>query len=212
MRALVNLAGEVAARFQDTGPDSASHFTRDTLQTWKESGQLETELDSMSPNHFAGFTASISRQTETHMKWFIYRSSQGVEIWLHEFRPDREIQKTDRYAASVHNHRYGFSSVLLKGGYTAEYHKVVALDGGMKNGAHVEDTITDAQPYCAGDAYLMHYDEFHRLRDFAPGTVSFVVQLPPQAVSSFSVDQGTKTLIEHVNFGNDRERMRRAYA
>lgn len=211
MDILAALAAQVAAHFHTFDPEYAGRFVRDALEGLNESGALETDLDSIPDEHFATATAWISRQTETHMKWFVYRSPEGVEIWVHEFFSDDVIKQTERYAASVHCHRYGFASTLLKGGYTADYHKVMPLDGELKQGVPVEDRIIHHETYRAGDTYFMQHSEFHRLRDFEPGTVSCVVQLPPQAVSSFVVDQGTKTLIEYINYGDDRERMQRAY-
>ena len=211
MKLLIDLAAQIAARFEAFGPDDAGQFTRDILEKYKETGELETELDAIPDDHFATLTATISRQTDTHMKWFVYRSVEEVDIWVHQFRTDEEIKKTDRYAASVHSHRYGFASLLLNGGYTADYHDVVPHEGEMSHGAPVEDKIIETQTYRAGDAYFMQHNKFHRLRDFVRDTVSFVIQLPPEAISSFSVDRETQTLVEHINFGNDRNRMRQPY-
>jgi hypothetical protein len=211
MDEFLDLATQVGATFEEFRPADAGRLARDSLQKWKRSGTLEGLLDAISDEHYRAQTSRVSRQTDTHMKWFIYRASSGVEIWLHEFLPDDEIRRTDRYAASIHNHRYGFASVVLNGGYTSEHHRITSRDGTLHRGAPVGYEIVDEVTYCAGDAYFMPYGQFHRLRAFAPETCTLVLQLPPQSSSSFSVDLNSSTLREHIDVANDRDRMRRAY-
>ncbi len=111
-----------------------------------------------------------SRETSSHVKWSLFRESHnGFAIWLHDYR---KWSGGERFAGSTHDHRYGFASKILSGGYTEQ-----RWPGRLPGRAVRRD-------YTVGEVNVVDADTVHRVASVLPGTMTVVLQMPKSRISS----------------------------
>ncbi len=135
-----------------------------------------------------------SRETTTHFAWCLRdHTDEPFSFWLHEYKPQRDWRPG--YADSVHNHRYHFCTVILRGGYRHErFSTTVDAETGLISSA----TLTRAAECGAGASGFLTADEFHRIPRAVDGTMTFLVKSRPVADWSLSYDPATRTGHRHV--------------
>jgi len=212
MTSLARLADSLTSSTGDHRRDEASAL-RARLAEMHDAGAIAAALSDVSADYYRLEIARQSRETPTHRKWFVYASDRGASIWLHEFKDADAVQSAGSFAASIHNHRYAFVSVLLTGGYSSSSYEVVPEAGIVGAGERVstcdEVGVLSVLP---GRPYYMDVDTFHRLHSVAPHTSSLVVQFPPDYSVSFSVDESQMLLREHPDLENHRDLFERAFS
>lgn len=110
--------------------------------------------------------ACRSVDTATHLKLSLDQNRhRGLRVWLHVYKPWNPVQ--DRYAASVHDHRYPFASKILRGGYREDRW---AVSGTLR--------IIGSRCFSTGEVNVVGAEEVHSLGDVVEGTITLVVQLP----------------------------------
>jgi hypothetical protein len=120
-----------------------------------------------------------SLERTTHFKWFLGDGPAGYTVWLHEYRAPEVFAKAADFAASVHNHRYGFCSRVLSGAlHTSSF----ALDPLRLMGHHRIGT---------GDTMLLSHEDVHRVDRVEPQTYTIVIQGPPARGYSVCFDLAT---------------------
>jgi len=141
-----------------------------------------------------GRVAQRSRETSTHFKWLLATDrARAMRIWLHEFKPSDE--RRAGYASSVHNHRYPFRAIALQGGYTNRRYDI-GFDAGSLHLQRCE--LVHEEEFGEGVVYTMAPDEYHSVETIEEGTQSLVMELPPVAAVSYSIDQRGDRMIQHV--------------
>ncbi|WP_018686126.1 hypothetical protein [Actinokineospora enzanensis] len=135
-----------------------------------------------------------SRETTTHFAWCLRDDpTEPFSFWLHEYKPQREWRPG--YADSVHNHRYHFCTVLLRGGYL---HERYDTDLDERTGLITAARMTQRGECVAGDSGFLTADEFHRIPRAVDGTMTFLVKSRPVARWSLSYDPTTGIGHRHV--------------
>ncbi|WP_374066543.1 hypothetical protein [Actinokineospora auranticolor] len=135
-----------------------------------------------------------SRETTTHFAWCLRdNADEPFTFWLHEYKPPADWRPG--YADSVHNHRYHFCTVILRGGYRHErYRTTTDPDTGLITAA----ALTRRTECRAGDSGVLMAEEFHRIPHADEGTMTFLVKSRPVTRSSLSYDPATGTGHRHV--------------
>jgi hypothetical protein len=119
-------------------------------------------------------SASRSHETSTHYKWWLVGNESTQEVlWLHVYK--RPSSMVRGYAESAHDHRYSFTSLILRGGYTNSSHQ-------FSNG-HLSK-ISD-ELLLQGSILHMHPAAIHSLSGIQAGTITLVFQQRPARTSSF---------------------------
>lgn len=107
-----------------------------------------------------------SVRASSHVKWSLYAETHdGPRVWLHDYVVWTVGE--DRFAASVHDHRYAFASLVLRGGYTE--HRWTA-DGGR--------LLPTTRAIGTGEVNEVRTGDIHSLAAVRPGTRTLVLQLP----------------------------------
>lgn len=152
-------------------------------------------------NHLLGLepaqadaVTSRSRETTTHFAWCLRdRPGEPFTFWLHEYKSQREWRAG--YADSVHNHRYHFSTTIVRGGYLHErYRADIDQTTGLVRGV----VLVRSTPCEAGAAGMVLTDEFHRIPIAADDTVTFLVKSRAVTAASLSYDPNTRIGHRHV--------------
>lgn len=119
-----------------------------------------------------GLEYLLDRSTErnTHIKWCLGGKRSTYLVWLHQYKPPDVYAKAIHFAASVHDHRYGFVSKVLNGALDAEW--FARQDGSPTPISMVRRTIAE------GDIVTMTPDEIHCIRSVLPNTCTLVIQGP----------------------------------
>lgn len=121
-----------------------------------------------------------SMEKATHYKWLLGKG-EHYSVWLHQYMPPERFAKTFSYAASVHNHRYGFSSVVLKGGlHVTEF----LLEGDRPR-------VSTHRSVLAGEGMTLSADDIHRIDRVDPETFSLLIQGPAERHYSTSYNLST---------------------
>jgi hypothetical protein len=74
------------------------------------------------PEDQAACAGMESRTTGTHEKWFLGggefagNAGRSYIVWLHDYFSPEKFDAANNFAASTHNHRYGFVSKVISGG------------------------------------------------------------------------------------------------
>jgi hypothetical protein len=143
---------------------------------------LVSALSQLRVEEFAHMTVR-SRETSTHYKWHLHADPQHrFVLWLHEYKTAG--LRSPGYADSIHNHRYGLSSLVLSGGYT---HMRFVVRRDPAEGRALVNRVA-AHQLGPGSTYSISADEFHRVADLVDGTVTLVVEHPAIRAYSTSVD------------------------
>jgi hypothetical protein len=184
---------------------------RSAVERMYWSGLLAEQLDAMDNSFFHDVVGRVSRETPTHYKWFLYGTGPAdVNIWLHQFK--ETTSGNSSYARSLHNHRYGFVSLMLSGGYETVGFELTT-DNRLADGTSIESVRESSRMLLTpGESYTVSADEFHRIENVREGTATLVVQFPPVRTFSLSFDATTGTLRQHRNLADDRAGFARAYA
>jgi len=139
-----------------------------------------------------------SRETTTHFAWCLL-DDPGAEfsLWLHEYKPQRDWRHG--YAESVHNHRYHFSTAMLRGGYLQEcYDAAVDAQSGMITSVNSwGHTVCDS-----GSTGMVLASDFHRIAAAADDTMTFLIKSRPVTAWSLSFDPQYGTGHRHVPVEN----------
>ncbi|RLK59268.1 hypothetical protein [Actinokineospora cianjurensis] len=154
---------------------------------------LRRHLAELDPRH-AEALAARSRETTTHFAWCLRdHADEPFTFWLHEYKPRHEWRPG--YADSVHNHRYHFCTVILRGGYRHErYTTTTDADTGLITGVR----LTARTECAAGDSGFLVAQDFHRIPCAQDGTMTFLVKSRPVRRWSLSWDPTTGTGHRHV--------------
>lgn len=117
-----------------------------------------------------------SVEKTTHFKWFVASGpDRNFELWVHDYKPVE--QRRTGHAVVAHNHRFWFTSLLLRGGFRSTRFELVSPDS-----AELQET--SALTLNAGDTYVVDPSEIHALTDIQEGTLTLLVQ--SNSVRSFS--------------------------
>jgi hypothetical protein len=137
------------------------------------------DVPSLLEGHAPGTPERLQESAEksTHFKWFLARDEAGrFEVSVNVYKP------TDRrrvgHASVPHNHRYWFSSLLLRGGFRSQFYDPPTEPGATP-------LPTSALDLRAGDAFVVDPDAIHALTEIQDGTASLIVQSRP--VRSYSI-------------------------
>jgi hypothetical protein len=172
----------------DEGARSASV---DALTELRDSpGAVASEIAAWSA---AGLedVAERSHETSTHYKWFVFRDpDRRFTIWLHQYKP--ATRRGTGHAATAHNHRYGFSSLVLVGGFTQiEYAPPVDAE------PCAEKRRMDLR---AGDVFSVEPAEIHRMDGILDPTMTLIIERRPVHHHSVVYDLSSGTTTEYPDF------------
>lgn len=140
-------------------------------------------------------TTESSRETSTHYKWFIFETMDGsYQLFLHEYK-SKQLMRPG-YALTAHNHRYWFTSKVLRGGFRHLKYLIPEVENNHfspKQVAILEDIVLTA-----GDVYQVLLGEVHSLKEIEENTLTLVLQSKAERDSSeeFVLDEGT--LVSHI--------------
>jgi hypothetical protein len=130
------------------------------LATWM-AAQSEENLEQI---------ADQSLERTTHFKWFLGGRRSKYTVWMHEYKPPEIFARTADFAASVHNHRYGFCSRVLSGALNVSEFDVSGPDESVR----LSGTRTIRQ----GQTMILSHDDVHRVDRVDSHTCTFLVQGP----------------------------------
>jgi hypothetical protein len=155
--------------------------------------RLRTHVSSLPAAEAAALIAR-SRETTTHFAWCLRdRPGEQFTFWLHEYKPQRDWRAG--YADSVHNHRYHFCTVIVRGGYRHErYDADLNPLSGLITAVRESNTT-----HCGeGDTQRLLASDFHRIPWAADDTITFLVKSRPVTISSVSFDPETRVSHLHL--------------
>lgn len=114
--------------------------------------------------------ADRSLERTTHFKWFLGARQGKYTVWLHEYKsPDTFAHAAD-FAASVHNHRYGFCSRVLSGAlHITEFAK-------DRPGEPIKPMRTHT--LSIDETMLLSPEDVHRVDQVDPHTCTLIIQGP----------------------------------
>nr|WP_091383285.1 hypothetical protein [Actinokineospora alba] len=187
---------ELADRMRTT-PARRWSAVHDCFGSWVDGPTLRSVLRqhllSLGPDKAAALIGR-SRETTTHFAWCLRdREAEPFTFWLHEYKPQSDWRPG--YADSVHNHRYHFCTVILRGGYLHErYATTIDPDTGLISAA----TLLRRTECGVGESGFLLADEFHRIPSAADQTMTFLVKSRPVSAASLSFDPATKIGHRHV--------------
>jgi hypothetical protein len=120
----------------------------------------------------SGAAMLLDRSSEkaTHYKWFLGGGS-AYRVWLHEYKDEEVFRRATAHAASVHNHRYSFTSFVIVGGLN-----VRLFDLGQRNALALRESFL----LTAGMSSLLSSEDVHQILGVESGTFTLVVQGPIQ--------------------------------
>jgi len=112
-----------------------------------------------------------SLERATHFKWFLGAGPSAYVVWLHEYKPPEVFDQATSFAASVHNHRYGFCSRVLRGELD-----VSAFGTPRRPGDPVR--LMERRRVEAGETMTLTHEDVHRIDKVAPQTCTILIQGP----------------------------------
>lgn len=112
-----------------------------------------------------------SIERSTHFKWFLGASLAGYIVWLHEYRAPERFAQAVSFAASVHDHRYGFCSRVLSG---ALHVSAFAL---LPDSESLVESV-GCECVQQGETMLLSSTDIHRIDCVEPHTYTIVIQGP----------------------------------
>jgi hypothetical protein len=172
---------ELAGIFHEWRDNAGPVAIRTELLAWLQEPALAQHL---------GDTA---RETSTHYVWPVFRGDNGFCVVINEFKQPEHM--TAGYAASLHNHRYSFASLVLSGSY-CQVRSTVEIGSEYEHASAIYDIGQDLAS--AGTITVITHDVFHRLVDVAPRTITLVAKCPATKNSSLSVDLRTRRASRHI--------------
>ncbi len=144
--------------------------------------EILTSLAALEPSS-KRIMAYNCRETGTHHKWLLFSGSYvPYRIWLHQFKS--EISEGAGFSTAPHNHRYAFSTLILRGGYQHDrYEEFPSNSHAVKR---------SSRPVGVGDTYYLECDDIHSLANIMIGTLTLIIQSPPTRSESSSVLGGSR--------------------
>lgn len=183
------LLATLAEAFEGKGAHAVAPVERALTDIYNRLPVLRAELMALGLTDFNAILIR-SRETPTHYKWHLCTIGQAAyEIWLHEYKP--LTGRSSVFSQRVHNHRYGFTSIVLSGGFLHSLYEVTP---------YADDCAvvrTSCRELLAGMAYSLTAEEFHSVTQVRNRTVTLVAQQRPARTFSYSVDSETNTLLRH---------------
>jgi hypothetical protein len=171
MSASTNLIAELRPQL------SALHWSDRATSHRAAQRILQDGIDVQAPLTDLGLSSlrdiSLRRSVEktTHFKWFLAEDESGFEIWLHQYKP--ASHRRLGHAAVAHNHRFWFTSIVLRGGFIS--HTYEAADPSRPAALERVGKMV----YERGDSYVLDPSTIHSLSDIQEPTVSLLVQSRP---------------------------------
>lgn len=160
-------------------PAQARTAAREKLRAEALLGKsLVAWLDAMNDRE-RGYVGLRSLDKETHQKWFLGENESRYVVWLHQYASPEVFSHSSRFAASVHNHRYGFASRVLSGGLDVREFRVEESD----DRANLREIAR--RSLSAGETMCLSPDDVHMIDGVSPNTCTLVIQGP--AMRRYSV-------------------------
>ena len=152
---------------------ACSHVAELLIEDSSVAHQLAVWLSGLRPRQRREM---INRSVEksTHYKWFLGGNSTYYTVWVHQYRPASVFASSDRFAASVHNHRYPFVSRVLSGSLYVSTFEVSPSDEAI-----CRVTLEGEQALTAGDVMFLSSHDVHRIDRVLDDTITIVIQGPP---------------------------------
>lgn len=164
-------------------PERALEAAREILTSERDLAfELESWLRALSDDQ-AACAGMESRTTGTHDKWFLgggkYSGAAGrtYMVWLHDYFSPEKFGTSSNFAASVHNHRYGFTSRVVSGGMD-----IVEF----QNPDNSESPLATKREFVirSGETMSVLPKDIHRIVSVEPGTRTLLVQGPARSMYS----------------------------
>jgi hypothetical protein len=158
---------------------------------------IRKEFESLDDNEMSR-RISLSHETSTHYKWFVHKNnSLGYSIWIHEYKT--QSARRFGYAEVPHNHRYWFSSLILRGGFENQLFAVTPS-------APVE-TFQDLQliqtdHHEKGSVYIVNPDTIHSINHLQDPTWTLLIRSRGVRLFSDAFDPNTKSVTHHYPFSS----------
>jgi hypothetical protein len=141
----------------------------------------------------------LSVETPTHFKWLIYFSGEyHYRVWLHLYKP--VMSRGSGYAIIPHNHRYSFTSLILRGGFCSTEYEIKHRDGSVFS----ECVAVKRNRLETGKIYTLSSESVHALSDFIHPCATLIVQNPPVKTYSESFNPGSGQISVHHQLSLDR--------
>ena len=135
----------------------------------KESLYKEIESHDLREREYRG---KKSYNLPTHLKWYLHRDlNKQFEIWIHEYKP--EALRGRGYANVPHNHRYWFTSLLLRGSFTHKIYEVEGKQSDLLSFGSMQ--MIGHWPMSQGDVYTLDSDKIHSLTQIDDTTLTLIV-------------------------------------
>lgn len=127
----------------------------------------------------------LNRSVEkgTHYKWYLGGHHPDYTVWVHQYRPASVFMSSDRFAASIHNHRYPFVSRVLSGSLHVSTFEVSLWDE-----LRCSVNLKGKQALNVGDVMFLDSNDVHRIDRVLDDTITIVVQGPPARHYSMRFD------------------------
>jgi hypothetical protein len=139
-----------------------------------EAAELPEELVSWLAGRPTGQLERIlerSLERTTHVKWFLGARSGEYVVWLHEYKPPEVFARAVGFAASVHNHRYGFCSRVLAGAlHVSAFAAPTAPDERLR--------LIQRSEVKQGQVMSLSHEDIHQIDQVEPYTYTILVQGP----------------------------------
>jgi hypothetical protein len=121
--------------------------------------------------------ADRSFERTTHFKWFFGADQDNYIVWLHEYKAPTVFARAVDFAASVHNHRYGFCSRVLSGAlHVSDFDLIAEREDRVR--------LAGTRTIRVGETMTLSHEDVHRVDRVEPRTHTLLVQGP--AARSFS--------------------------
>jgi 8-oxo-dGTP diphosphatase len=154
--------------------------------------EFRKSISSFPVNKFSRIIA-LSHDLPSHYKWFLYKSPlHNYSIWINEYKKDRQYG----YANTIHNHRYWFASLLLKGYFHQAFHKAEGWNGKEFNSIPVVDELHTG----SGDVYALSPEIIHSFPKIEDETVTLLIRSKALYDYSTSFNNNTKKSTNHYSF------------
>lgn len=124
-------------------------------------------------------TISMSHETPSHYKWFLYKNlEKGYSIWINEFK--KLANRNYGFATTIHNHRYCFASLVLKGSLQQHLHSIENRIEMHFDNAPVIETIKVHR----SNSYFINSDQIHSFGSIEDNTITLLIR--SKALKSYS--------------------------
>jgi len=90
---------------------------------------------SRQPRSSMAYILDRSQERPSHYKWCLAGGRDRFYVWLHQYKEPAEYASANRWAASIHNHRYGFASAIISGALHTSWYSAKASDATLQPGS-----------------------------------------------------------------------------